>query len=203
VAFVVGGYFAYPTIADWLAGGRNGLPMAVNAPEPPASITAPTPATPPPVAPSQPATTASVPGTGYRVGERAPDFTLTSFAGESVTLSQFRGRVVILDFWASWCGPCRSTMPNLHTLWRNVASRGVELLGVSLDRTASAATSYLAANGYDDMIALWGSLSAAQAVAQRYGISAIPRTVVIDRDGIVRFNGHTALLDRAALEAAI
>jgi peroxiredoxin len=142
-------------------------------------------------------------GVGSHIGERAPDFTLASLNGQTVSLSQFRGRVVILDFWASWCGPCRATMPDVHALWRDLAARGVDLIGVSLDRTASAATSYLAASGFDDMIALWESLSAASAVASLYGVRAIPRTVVIDRSGIVRFNNHSALLDRALVESLL
>jgi peroxiredoxin len=141
--------------------------------------------------------------TGTRIGELAPDFALRSLDGTSVSLSRFRGRVVILDFWASWCGPCRDTMPSLHDLWHDVASRGVDLVGVSLDRTASAASSYLASNGFGDMTALWESAEASQAVASLYGVRGIPRTLIIDRDGIVRFNNHPALLDRAVLEALL
>jgi len=149
-------------------------------------------------------TTASPPpalvATGSRIGERAPDFSLRALGGEVFSLAQFRGRVVILDFWASWCGPCRATMPTLHALWQDVASRGVVLVGISLDRSESAAATYLAANNYEDMVALWESLAAAQSVASLYGVRAIPRTVVIDRNGVVRFNGHPATLGRAALE---
>ena len=137
---------------------------------------------------------------GGKIGELAPDFSLQSLSGEEVTLSQSRGRVVILDFWASWCAPCRATMPNLYALWREVADRGVDLIGVSIDRTANAASAYLAAIGYEQMVALWESLSAAQSVAALYGVRAIPRTVVIDRDGIVRFNNHSAMLDLAFIE---
>lgn len=163
----------------------------------------------PPAEPAVSATTqtqSTVPisvATGSRIGERAPEFTLPSLSGQTVSLSQFRGRVVILDFWASWCAPCRSTMPNLHTLWRDLAARGVDFVGVSLDRTASAATSYLSSNGFGDMIALWGSLDAAQTVASLYGVRAIPRTIVIDRKGIVRFNNHSAMLDRTLLESLL
>jgi len=138
--------------------------------------------------------------TGSRIGERAPDFSLRSLGGEIVSLAQFRGRVVILDFWASWCGPCRTTMPTLHALWQDVASRGVVLVGISLDRSEASAAAYLAANNYEDMVALWESLAAAQSVASLYGVRAIPRTLVIDRNGMVRFNGHSATLSRAALE---
>ena len=141
--------------------------------------------------------------TGSRIGERAPDFSLRSLGGEIVSLAQFRGRVVILDFWASWCGPCRATMPALHALWQDVASRGVVLVGISLDRSEAAAATYLAANGYGDMVALWESLAAAQSVASLYGVRAIPRTVVIDRNGMVRFNGHSATLGRALLESVL
>jgi len=141
--------------------------------------------------------------TGSRIGERAPDFSLRSLGGEIVSLAQFRGRVVILDFWASWCAPCRATMPALHALWQDVASRGVVLVGISLDRSEAAAATYLAANGYGDMVALWESLAAAQSVASLYGVRAIPRTVVIDRNGMVRFNGHSATLGRALLESVL
>jgi peroxiredoxin len=171
------------------------------APEPePAQVLAPT----LPIAEQATASpTQAFVATGSRIGERAPDFSLRSLGGEIVSLAQFRGRVVILDFWASWCAPCRATMPALHALWQDVASRGVALVGVSLDRSEAAAATYLAANGYGGMVALWESLAAAQSVASLYGVRAIPRTVVIDRNGMVRFNGHSATLGRALLESVL
>ncbi len=169
-----------------------------------------------PIAPTTPATAVEpplpgpgpVPGvmsvaTGYRIGEIAPDFTLRSLDGQTVSLSQFRGSVVILDFWASWCGPCRATLPALHALWREVADRGVVFMGVSLDRSERAAAGYLDASALGGMLALWDSLAAAQAVAANYGARAIPRTVVIDRRGIVRFNAHPAKLDRALVASLL
>jgi len=131
---------------------------------------------------------------GASIGQRAPDFTLTSLTGAPVTLSDYRGRVVILDFWASWCGPCKATFPFLHALWQGEADRGTVLIGVSLDRTRTAALSYLEQTGFDDMIALWGSYSAASSVASNYGVQGIPHTLIIDRDGLVRYAGHPALL---------
>ncbi len=125
---------------------------------------------------------------GINVGDRAPNFTLQSLDGKTVSLDQFRGHIVILDFWASWCTPCRMSMPTLHKYYEDFKSRGVVMLGVSLDHTAAAARDYLASNGYTDLIALWGSQSDVQAVAQEYGVYGIPHTFVIDKQGIIRFS---------------
>ncbi|MCX6094475.1 MAG: redoxin domain-containing protein [Candidatus Bipolaricaulota bacterium] len=159
--------------------------------------TAQTPSTSTPVAdtPSAPSpATVEEPPVGYARGSRAPDFTLRSLDGESITLSNYRGHIVILDFWASWCGPCRTSMPALHALWEGYRDRGVVLIGISLDRIESDARTYLRANNFDGMIALWESVTASQAVARAYGVAGIPRTLVIDADGIVRFAGHPATL---------
>jgi len=137
---------------------------------------------------------------GYRVGQRAPDFTLPSLAGDTVALSDFRGDVVILDFWASWCGPCRSSMPTLHAMSQAL---DVVLLGVSLDRSEQAAAGYLETQSYDHMIAVWGSFADASAVALEFGVSGIPRTFVIDRHGIVRFANHPLLLTSDLIEALL
>jgi len=137
------------------------------------------------------------------VGQRAPNFTLRSLTGDSVSLSDFRGRVVILDFWASWCGPCRVSFPALHALWESYASRGVDLIGVSLDRSESSARGYLSNAGYGDMIALWESYAASSAVAAAYCVGGIPHTLIIDREGRVRYAGHPARLTSSALEAIL
>jgi peroxiredoxin len=143
---------------------------------------------------------ATEPPIGYARGSRAPDFTLRSLGGETVTLSDFRGHIVVLDFWASWCGPCRTSMPNLHALWESYRDRGVILIGVSLDRSEADAQAYLQANPFAGMIALWDSVSASQAVARAYGVIGIPRTIVIDADGIVRFAGHPATLSGSLID---
>jgi len=198
---IAGGlYFAYPTLSAWISGrGTADSDPSLSSPaKEPIASTAPTPLSATSSAQTAPATSALT--VGPRVGQLAPDFTLASLQGETVSLSQFRGKVVILDFWASWCVPCRSSMPALHALWRDVEDRGAVLLGVSLDRTAAAATTFLENNGYNDMIALWGSLAAADAVRVRYGVGGIPRTLVIDREGIVRFNDHPAYLKPSTVE---
>jgi thiol-disulfide isomerase/thioredoxin len=139
---------------------------------------------------------------GIRINQRAPDFLLQSLDNESVALSDFLGRVVILDFWASWCGPCKTTMPGLESLARAL-SPDVVLVGVSLDQVAANAIGYLATNHFDAMIALYESYAAAYAVFQTYGGGGIPKTYVIDRTGIIRYVGHPASLSRQTVERLI
>lgn len=137
--------------------------------------------------------------TGIRIRQRAPDFSLRSLDNEVVSLSDFLGKVVILDFWASWCGPCRDSMPRLEAIAQSLAA-DVVLLGVNLDRKEETAASYLANNNFDGMVALHGSYAEASAVSRTYGVTGIPKTFVIDRTGIVRYVGHPASLSRQVVE---
>jgi thiol-disulfide isomerase/thioredoxin len=131
----------------------------------------------------------------------AEDFTLLSLTGESVTLSDYRGQVVILDFWASWCSPCVETLPELHELAQAYADRGVILLGVSVDRNVNSAKRFVADAGLPPSAFLWESREASQRVKELYGVRGIPKTFVIDRQGYVRFSAHPAYLTPEKLEA--
>ncbi len=137
---------------------------------------------------------------GNRVGQRAPDFTLSRLDGGEVSLSEFRGRVVILDFWATWCGPCRASMPGLETLRARYQDKGLVLVSVSLDRREEDARSYLERTGYAEFIGLWESLATTRELALRYGVLGIPRTFVIDRQGIIRYCGHPTRLTAATID---
>jgi len=139
---------------------------------------------------------------GIRVGQRAPNFQLRSLDNEDIALSDYRGQVVILDFWASWCTPCKSTMPGFESLARTLAA-DVVLVGVSLDRSAANASDYLEANNYEAMVALYGTYAAAVNVFNTYGGGGIPKTYVIDREGIIRYVGHPASLSRQTVERLI
>ncbi|MFC2083168.1 TlpA family protein disulfide reductase [Candidatus Bipolaricaulota bacterium] len=140
---------------------------------------------------------------GNRIGQRAPDFRLRSLDGDSVLLSNFLSTVVILDFWASWCGPCRQTMPTLDAIAKSLAA-DVVLLGVNLDRTEQDAVNYLTSSNFDTMITLYGSYTDALEVFRMYGSgNGIPRTFVIDREGIIRFVGHPARLSLQTVEGLI
>jgi len=142
------------------------------------------------------------PSTGYHIGDVAPPFSLPALDGGSVSLADYRGRVVLLDFWASWCVPCRLSMPSIDAMARDLGSE-VVLLGVSLDRSEADARSYVDSKHYTELVALYGSLGQTRSVAGDYGVLGIPRTFVIDRDGIVRFAGHPGLLTRELIESLL
>jgi len=127
---------------------------------------------------------------GEKVPEMAPDFSLLSLDGAMVTLSDLRGSVVVLDFWATWCSPCLRSFPSLHALAERNQDRGVILILVSIDKSAARARDYLVENGYSTEYALWESLDAAREVKSLFGVVGIPRTFVIDRDGFIQYSGH-------------
>lgn len=155
-------------------------------------------ATPSAAIPQAPGGSTNIP-TGIRIGQRAPDFRLLSLDLDFVSLSDYLGKVVILDFWASWCGPCRQTMPKLDAIAQSLAA-DVVLLGVNLDRTAEDAVNYLTANSFDAMLTLYGSYAAAFEVHRAYGNGGIPKTFVLDREGVIRYVGHPASMSRRTVE---
>jgi peroxiredoxin len=133
---------------------------------------------------------------GTEVGNRAPDFTLLDTSGKALSLSQLRGQVVLLDFWASWCAPCIAQLPAMKTVLAKYRDQGFIILGVSSDFTTAAWKSYIGREGLD-----WrhvydaGDPSGAFAT---YNVRAIPQTYLLDRDGVIVQAGlHGDQLDTA------
>ena len=112
----------------------------------------------------------------------APDFTLKSRGGENVRLSEQRGQVVMINFWASWCGPCRQEMPHLEALSKEFADYGFTLLGINVDEKREQADKLLAQIPVTFPILF----DPASEVSRLYKVDAMPTTILIDRDGNLR-----------------
>jgi thiol-disulfide isomerase/thioredoxin len=118
----------------------------------------------------------------YTLGMVAPDLAGDTPEGTKLALSQLRGKYVLIDFWASWCGPCRKENPNVKVNYEKYASKGFEILGVSLDRDKAAWVNAIAADGlpWKHISDLKGWQSDLSAI---YQVSSIPQTVLLDKSG--------------------
>ena len=113
----------------------------------------------------------------------APDFTLRGADGRNVRLDELRGQVVLVNFWATWCGPCREEMPRLNSLYEKYRKSGFVLLGVNIDDDPHTAI----ATALKLNVAFPVLLDTDKKVSKLYDLSTMPSTVVIDRDGKMRF----------------
>lgn len=112
----------------------------------------------------------------------APDFVLKSNSGQNLRLSELRGEVVLINFWATWCGPCRQEMPLLDELHQRYKDMGFTVLGVNVENKPEKADALLAENPVSFPI-LYDTQSD---VSKLYGVDAMPTTVLVDRDGNLR-----------------
>lgn len=119
-------------------------------------------------------------------GQIAPDFALKSGQGENLRLSEFRGEVVMINFWATWCGPCRQEMPLLDELYGRYQKVGFQLLGVNLDDDQRRAEQ-MAKNLGVQFPVLYDE---SKDVSRLYEVNAMPVTVLIDRSGVVRYTHY-------------
>ncbi|MCU7811983.1 MAG: TlpA family protein disulfide reductase [Candidatus Thiodiazotropha sp. (ex Notomyrtea botanica)] len=113
----------------------------------------------------------------------APDFTLKSRSGENIKLSELRGQVVMINFWASWCGPCRQEMPILDQLYQRYEPMGFTLLGVNVEEDSAAAEKVLR----EIPVSFPVLYDSKNQVSENYQVRAMPSTFLIDRDGKVRY----------------
>lgn len=144
-----------------------------------------------------------LPSEGSGVGDLAIDFTATSTDGQDVSLSHLRGQVVLIEFWGSWCVPCRQSMPHINSLWEEFHDQGLVVLAVSTDASAAESIQYLESNGFDGLICLWEPGEKQTRIKVLYDVEWIPRSIVIDKQGIVRYNGHPMELEASFIDALV
>ena len=118
-----------------------------------------------------------------KLSGKAANFTLKSRSGENIKLSELRGQVVMLNFWASWCGPCRKEMPLLEQIHKKYKRLGFTILGVNVEENTSAAKNYLKDVKVSFPI-LWDTTNK---TSKLYNVSAMPTTILIDRNGNKRY----------------
>jgi thiol-disulfide isomerase/thioredoxin len=118
-----------------------------------------------------------------REKQQSRDFTLKDPEGRSVTLSRLKGKVVFLNFWATWCGPCRVEMPGMEALHRRYREEGLEFVAVDIMEDGDRVRDFLKDKGYTFPVLL----DTAGSVSSSYGIQAVPSTYILDRDGKIIF----------------
>lgn len=121
---------------------------------------------------------------GTEIGNMAPDFQLDNLDGQSVSISDFRGKPVLLNFWASWCPPCRSEMPFFQDTFTNKkwAEEGLVVLAIDIGESPSTVSKFVDKYGLTFPVLL----DITQDVSLEYYVRAIPTSFFIDRDGIIR-----------------
>ncbi|MGB9627175.1 MAG: peroxiredoxin family protein [Thermodesulfobacteriota bacterium] len=131
----------------------------------------------------------------------APDFTLSTLDGGEITLSKLKGKPILLDFWATWCAPCRDSIPHLISLYNTYQDKGAEVIGISMDKGEIEKVK----NFVRSLNIPYPIVIASAEVIQKYRVTNLPTTFFIDKEGkihekIVGFNPKIAQRMRALME---
>jgi len=133
------------------------------------------------------------------VGNPAPDFQLSDLDGKTVSLSDFQGKPVLLNFWASWCRPCRVEMPHIQQVNEEWADKGLVVLAINTGETPSEVKKFMR----DYELSLPVLLDTKRVVTEKYEVWSIPTTIFIDKDGIIQAKVIGAFTDKAAIETKL
>ena len=159
----------------------------------------PTPSPTPQPTPSPTPSPTPQPTQGTRVGNLAPDFELPNLNGQSVSLSDFRGKPVLVNFWASWCGPCRFEMPFIQEIYEGWSDKGLVVLAIDMGESPSTVKDFIQSHNFSFPVLL----DTNQDVALQYNIRAIPATFFIDKDGIIQGTKVGAFSSKAEIEKSL
>jgi cytochrome c biogenesis protein CcmG, thiol:disulfide interchange protein DsbE len=134
-----------------------------------------------------------------RKGGHAPDFTLTLYGGDEITLAELRGQIVVINFWASWCEPCREEASYLERVWQQRQSDGIMFIGIDYLDSEKEALAYLDQYG----VTYPNGPDLASTIAQKYRIRGVPETFIINKQGqIVYFKSGPVTEDELLAELA-
>ncbi len=136
---------------------------------------------------------------GPQVGDSAPDFQLTSLDGQPVSLSDFEGNPVLLNFWATWCSPCQGEMPYLQEVYEGWQGTGLVLLAVDIGESSSRVEAFMQSEGLTFTVLL----DTQGKVALQYGIRTFPTSFFIDGNGIIQEVKFSAFQSKAEIEASL
>jgi peroxiredoxin len=122
------------------------------------------------------------------VGSKAPAFRTTTLSGRPLSLRSLRGHVVLLDYWATWCGPCRMATPTLEKLYKEYRHRGLRVIGISVDDSHTASKVPAFARQMHMTYTLSANPADNTRAAQRYNATGIPSQFLIDKRGVIRWD---------------
>ena len=134
-----------------------------------------------------------------KVGTTFPDFSEKDLAGKSLSIANYKGKIVMIDFWATWCGPCVGELPNVQAVYKKYHSQGFEIIGVSLDKDKSALNNFLKKNTTMTWQQFFDGNGWQNKLSTKYGINSIPATYLLDGEGKIIAKD----LRGEALEAAV
>jgi len=131
-------------------------------------------------------------------GQPAPDFTLATLEGGEVTLSDYAGQVVVVNFWATWCPPCKAEMPDIHDYYQANQDKGFAVLAVNAHEDENTVSRFIESTGFTFPVLL----DSRGIVEQQYQVHSFPSTFVIDRDGRVVYI-HVGLISPEVLASVV